>query len=495
VGRGHLLVATEASVNDGPWANPDDYRKWNGMVRYSQGTATSGFSVSGLFYDGEWNATDQIPRRAVRDGRLSRFDSVDPTNGGRSHRAGGLFEWQRTGVSRQTRVEAYGFDYGLRLFSNFTYALDDPENGDQFEQADDRAVTGARASHLWSGHLAGVHSEILVGAEVRHDDIGSVGLYRTRARVRLATTREDGVRQTSGGLYAQLTNRWTDAIRTTVGVRSDRYHFDVRSNDPLNSGPASDHVSNPKFSAVVGPWARTEFYVNAGGGFHSNDGRGATIRRDPVTGEPVDRVDPLVRARGTEVGVRTLALRNLHTSIALWGLWLDSELLFIGDAGTTEASRPSRRRGFEWAADYTPSVWLTLDSSVAWSWARFTDDDPAGDRIPGAIEGVASAGATVRPTDRWTGRLQWRYFGPRPLVEDGSVRSAASNFFNAEIGYRLAGNWRLKLDLLNLFDAEDSDVDYFYRSRLPGEPAGGVDDIHFHPVEPFTLRAALVVAF
>ena len=495
VGRGHLLVAAESSINDGPWVHPDAYRKWNGLVRYSQGSATSGFSVTGLYYDGSWNSTDQIPRRAVESGLLSRFDAIDPTDGGRSHRAGGIVEWQRTGANTQTRVEGFGFDYGLVLYSNFTYALDDPERGDQFEQRDDRASFGARASHLWSGHVAGIHSEIVAGAELRHDDIGTVGLYRTQARRRLATTREDSVGQTSGAFHAQLTNRWTDGFRTTIGIRSDVYHFDVRSDDPVNSGADRDHITNPKFSAVLGPWSRTELYFNAGGGFHSNDGRGATIRRDPVSGEPVDRVDPLVRAKGTEVGIRTLALKNLHSSVALWGLWLDSELLFVGDAGTTEASRPSRRRGVEWAADYAPLPWLTLDASYAWSSARFTDADPAGDRIPGAVEGVAGVGATIKPAGRWSGRAQWRYFGPRPLVEDDRVRSDASNLVNAEVGCRLGRQWRLKLDLLNLLDAEDSDVDYYYTSRLPGEAAGGVDDVHFHPVEPFTARAALVVTF
>jgi len=495
VGGGHLLVAAEGMTNDGPWVNPDDYRKWNGMVRYSRGTATTGFSVTGLFYDGEWNSTDQIPRRVVQDGRLSRFDAIDATDGGDSHRAGGMFEWQRTRASTQTRVEAFGFDYAMALFSNFTYALDDPENGDQFEQRDERAVVGGRASHLWAGHLGGVHSEVLVGGSVRYDDIGTVGLYRTRARQRLSTTRQDEVGQASGALYAQVSNRWSETFRTVVGVRGDLYDFDVESDDPVNSGTASEGMVNPKFSAVFGPWARTELYVNAGGGFHSNDGRGATIRRDPATGEPVDPVDPLVRAKGVEGGARTLAFGNLHTSVAVWGLWLDSELLFIGDAGTTEASRPSRRVGFEWTADYTPAPWLTLDASAAWSSARFTDADPAGDRIPGAVEGVAGVGATVKPTDRWSGRLQWRYFGPRPLIEDNSVRSEASNLVNAELGYRLGEHWRLKVDVLNLFDADDSDIDYFYTSRLPGEPEGGVDDVHFHPVEPFTVRVALVATF
>jgi hypothetical protein len=495
VGNGQLLVAAEAMGNDGPWERPDEMRRWNGLVRYSQGSAASGLSVTGLFYSADWNSSDQIPKRAVDDGSLDRFGYVDRTSGGDTHRFGGIVEWQRTTATGATHVEGYGFDYGLDLFSNFTYFLDDPENGDQFEQFDDRFVFGGRASHGWSTSLFGRRSVVVVGGEMRRDDIGTVGLYRTTARSRLSTVREDTVGQTSGGAYAELQTQWSSVVRTTIGVRGDLYNWNVDADDPPNSGTESEGIVNPKFRIAFGPWRRTELYASAGGGFHSNDGRGATIRRDPVSGDAVDPVDPLVRARGAEVGLRTLALPRLHTTFAVWGLWLDSELLFIGDAGTTEASRPSRRVGLEWDADYRATPWLSLDGSVAYSRARFTDGGPEGDHIPGAIEGVASAGMRITPPGRWSGSLRWRYFGARPLIEDSSVRSPSSNLFNAEAGFQLSRIWRVKVDLLNLFDSKSSDVDYFYTSRLKGEPLGGVDGVHFHPVEPFTFRVALLASF
>jgi hypothetical protein len=495
VGSGHLLVAAEVMGNDGPWERPDNLRKWNGVVRYSQGTSTTGFSLTGLAYSSNWDASDQIPRRAVEDGSLSRFGYVDRTNGGDTHRAGGIAEWQRTTTSGITRAEGYVFDYGLDLFSNFTYFLDDPDNGDQFEQRDDRVAFGGRASRAWSLDIAGRRSMITVGGEMRRDAIGTVGLYRTVARERLSTVREDSVGQTSGAGYAELQTRWSDVLRTTVGLRGDVYRWNVDAGDPANGGTESDAIVNPKASVAFGPWRQTEFYAGAGGGFHSNDGRGSTITRDPVTGAPADPVDPLVRARAAEVGLRSLAVPRLHTTVSLWSLWIDSELLFIGDAGTTEPSRPSRRFGFEWDADYRAASWFTLDGSVAYSQARFTDASSDGDRVPGAIEGVAQAGVTIAPEGRWSGSLRWRYFGPRPLIEDNSVRSRASSMVSAEAGVRVNRIWRVKADLLNLFDSESSDIDYFYTSRLRGEPAGGVDGLHFHPVEPFTVRVALVASF
>ena len=252
---------------------------------------------------------------------------------------------------------------------------------------------------------------------------------------------------------------------------------------------------SPKLSLALGPWGRTELYANYGWGFHSNDARGATITRDPSTGEPAEPVDPLVRARGAELGVRTLAVPGFHGTAALWGLDIDSELLFVGDAGTTEPSRPSQRRGVELTAEYSPRPWLELDASYAYSRARFTDDDPAGDRIPGAIEGVFAAGVTVQALRRWSGSLRVRWFGERPLVEDDSVRSESSTLFNADLAFHVRPGWSIQASVFNLFDAEVADVDYFYASRLPGEPFEGVDDIHTHPSAPRTFRIGLVASF
>jgi hypothetical protein len=252
---------------------------------------------------------------------------------------------------------------------------------------------------------------------------------------------------------------------------------------------------SPKFGAVLGPWSGTELYVNAGYGFHSNDARGATITVDPVTGDPADAVTPLVRARGAEFGVRTVRVRGLQSTVALWYLGFDSELLFIGDAGITEASRPSRRVGVEWANYARLNPWMTGELDISFSRARFTDDDPAGSFIPGALDRVISAAITVEPERRVFGSLRLRHFGPRPLLEDASVRSRSTSIWNGEIGYRLASRARLSLEGFNLFNARVSDIDYFYTSRLPGEPLEGVDDIHLHPSLPRAARLALQVSF
>jgi outer membrane receptor protein involved in Fe transport len=333
------------------------------------------------------------------------------------------------------------------------------------------------------------------GVQVRHDDIGTVGLYRTVARRPLATVREDAVRQTSVGAFAQNETQWTPWLRTLAGLRVDGYRFDVDAGDPRNGGTAGAGLVSPKGSAVFGPWRGTEIYANAGLGFHSNDARGATITVDPATGEPAPRVTPLARARGAEIGIRSVRVPHLQTSLAAWTLSLDSELVFIGDAGSTEAGRPSRRYGLEWANYYSPARWLTLDLDLSLSKARFTDDDPAGRVIPGAVSTVIQAGVAIDDVKGVYGSVRWRYFGPRALVEDDAVRSRATSLVNAEAGYKLAPSLRVAVDVFNLLDARHSDVDYFYRSRLPGEPAEGVDDLHFHPALPRTARVSLIVGF
>lgn len=368
--------------------------------------------------------------------------------------------------------------------------MDNPDRGDQFEQADRRWILGGKMEHGWIGPK----TEVGLGLDLRADFIRN-GLYRAQNRLRWQTVRTDRVLQVTLGPYLYHRRQWTDWLRSHAGLRLDAGFYDVESNLPINSGYESDALWSPKLGLVFGPWARTELYLNAGLGFHSNDGRGATTHLDPASGEPVRPVDPLVPTRGAEIGLRTTWIDGLQSSLTLWILDIDRELLFLGDAGTTEASRPSRRFGLEWANYYTFRPWLVCDLDVAWSHARFRDDDPAGNHIPGAPEWVIAEGLTIPEAGRFYGSLHLRYFGPRPLLEDNSVRSGSTALVSAEIGYRIRPNWSVALQAFNLLDRRDNDIDYYYVSRLPGEPPEGVPDVHFHPAEPLALRLVLTGRF
>ncbi|OEZ59984.1 vitamin B12 transporter BtuB [Janthinobacterium sp. HH103] len=492
-GDGSLLYALEAQHNDGPFTQPDRYRKRNGVLRYSEGYANNGFNVTAMAYDASWNATDQIPLRAVRDGSLGRFDVVDASDGGKAQRYSLSGAWHQTTDDVSSRVSAYVIANRLALFSNFTYAMDDPLNGDQFAQPDRRVTAGLDASHTWHRHTDRGSSDTTIGLQLQNDNIHN-GLYHTRRRQVLSTTRQDHLVETSIGVYGENSTRWSRSLRTVAGLRADAYRFDVRSDRAVNSGTASDHLFSPSLSVIAGPWRDTEAYVNIGNGFHSNDARGTTITVDPKTGEAAGKVTPLVRSRGLELGFRSAAIAGLQTSLSLYRLDFDSELLFIGDAGATQAGRPSRRYGIEFSSYYKAARWLSLDLDLAYARARSRGSDPAGDFIPGAIEGVAQLAMTVTPPGPWSGSLRLRYFGPRPLVEDNSVRSAASVGLNGRIAYRIDKTLHMEVEGYNLANRRDAAIDYYYASRLPGE-AQPVDDIHFHPVESRSLRLTLVKNF
>jgi len=486
IAGGTLLYALEVLDNEGPWTRPDDYRKRNGILRYSRGYANNGWSVTAMAYRGTWNATDQIPLRAVEDGSLGRFDAIDDSDGGGARRYSLSGIWRQTDADSASKVSAYLIRNQLDLFSNFTYFMNDPVNGDQFAQPDRRVTSGVDATHTLHLHRGeAMASDLTFGARLQNDNIFN-GLYNTRARERLSTTREDHVVETSGGLFIESATRWNEVVRTKAGLRADRYRFDVSSDLAANSGRASDTQVSPSFSLILAPFASTEFYLNYGHGFHSNDARGTVAAIDPATRDPLERAPGLVRSRGMELGMRTEAIPKMQTAVSLYRLDFDSELTYIGDAGMTEAGDASRRYGVEFSNYWRPLKWLAVDFDAAYARARSRN----GDRIPGAVEGVGQLALTVDKVGPWSGALRLRYFGPRPLIEDNSVRSHASTTLNGRVGYKLNKDLQLELEAFNLTDRRASAIDYFYASQLAGEAAPR-DDIHFHPIEPRSLRLTL----
>ena len=494
LGSGRLLYALETLHNDGPFDKPDDFRKRNGVLRYSQGDRANGWNLTGMGYSASWNATDQIPRRAVEAGQLGRFDLIDPTDGGRSHRYSLAGAWRQSSEKRSTEVNAHVAHWKLELFSNFTYFLDNPVDGDQFAQPDRRTTSALNVRHAWASKAFGRDAEMQVGVQLQNDNISNA-LLTTKARQEVSATRRDRIVEGSVGVWFDQGVRWTPTFRTVAGLRADAYRFDVNSDRAENSGRRTASIVSPKLNLIFGPWAKTELYVNLGRGFHSNDARGTVIGVDPKTNDPVDRVTPLSRAAGFELGLRTSPLPGLQTALSVYRLNLDSELVFVGDAGTTAAGRPSRRIGFELANYYQHGDWLTIDADLAFAQARFRDRAVEGNRIPGAVEGVASLAVAVDNLGPWFGGLQWRFFGARPLIEDDSVRSKPTSLLNGRIGYRIGPRLKLELEGFNLANRKASAIDYFYTSRLPGEPAGGVDDIHFHPIESRSFRLSLNASF
>jgi hypothetical protein len=485
-GTGNFTYAVQANRYDGPWDDvSEDAARNHALLRYAgEGADGGAWNVAFMGYDASWNSADQVPRRAVESGLIGRFGSLDSTLGGQTSRYSLSGDWSAYVGGGRLRVNAYTIDYDLDLFSNFTYFLDDPVGGDQREQVDERRTTGGDLTYS----LGGESTTHTVALTVRYDDIGDVGLFRARALERLSTVRRDSVDELALGVYYANETRWNEHFRTVLGLRADLYELNVESDLEANSGSAGDSLLSPKASVIYSLSEAAELYVSAGRGFHSNDARGTTITVDPVSGGAADAVDPLVPARSAELGVRAFIADRLNVSAALWRVELDSELVFVGDAGTTEASRPSKRQGIEVPIYYRLNERTTLDFELSAGESQFTDSDAAGNEIPGSIDRVLAAGISFEQPQGLYGGARLRYFGDRPLVEDGSVRSNSSLVVNFSLGLR-RGAVDLRVDLLNALDSDDDDTTYFYASRLPGEPLGGIEDLHLHPLEPRTVRA------
>jgi len=558
-GKGHLLFGGEAYHEDGPWTHPDNYYKFNGLVTYSQGGDADGFSITARAYRGTWHSSDQLPVDAIP--LVGYFGTLNPADGGESQRYSLQGEWHRQDENSETKITAYGFYYDLNLFSDFTYFLDDPNKGDQFEQHDKRWVAGLDAHHTIFSQWFGRKVENTFGLQVRNDWVHN-GLYRTEDRVRTdkndinacndepipecitnpnltailpADTDLNNFSDTMLGFYAENKIQWWEKLRSVLAFRGDEAIYNVTSLTPAyvatelpgspvvnfaaaNSGTATKFLPSPKGTLIFGPWSKTEFYVQGGFSFHSNDARGATQRIEPISPDyPFPTSTPpipaLVQTKGGEFGVRTSAVPHLQSTLSFWYLYSHSELQQDGDTGATVASAsPSNRYGIEWANYYTPMEHLVFDLDMADSRAQFLQVDPddaaftnvgggqypvqgpGGKLVPEAVRVVISSGITLHDYKGFTSTLRLRYFGPRDLTSDGIYRSASTLLLNMGLGYQFNKHWGIAADLLNLTNRRNDDITYSYVSRIAPTAAPEFTNV-FHPAEPFQVRFALHYRF
>jgi outer membrane receptor protein involved in Fe transport len=514
-GAGNVLLATEYDHVDGPWQIPDNFNKGNLVLRYSQGAPNNGFSITGMFMDDAWHATNQIPERAVQSGLINLYGPLDPTDGGSSERYSLSGKYVDTDETRQIKANAYYIGYALKLFNNFDDYVTLPYPvGDQFEQQERRQIIGGATSYTLFGKLFDRESDNAVGLETR-TDLNHIGLDETTDDIIRFTVRDDRILETSGGLYVENRTQWLDWFRTIAGARQDVFYgSDNSAPIAANSGMTAKGLFSPKFNAILGPWQKTEFYLSYGQGYHSNDLRGALATVDALDTEinqqngnntVVQQVKTpfLTKAEGYEAGVRSEIVPQVSASAALFVLDLANEATFDGDEAVTSVGRPSNRTGIELSASYTPLPWLSFTGDFAFTRARFTAPDTGvadvwpghpGDYIPEAAKIIASAEMAIENLGAWDGGLRFRYFGPRPLVEDGSIRSGPTALWDARVGYRFSEAWHAQFDVFNLFNSHAHQIDYFYATQLPGEttPTYGIE---FKPVEPLSARLTLQATF
>jgi hypothetical protein len=484
-----ILGALEIEHDNGPWTTPEGVRKYNGVVRISDGDASNGWSADALGYTNHWTSTDQVPLALIQSGQLGRFSALDPTDGGNSVRDILTGEWHRHDERGYTNLSAYVEHYKLKLWSNFTYFEADPVRGDQFEQKEARNVVGGQARHGWQHALFGHDATTEVGLQVRHDHI-DVGLFDSEARVPFATVSNDRVNETEVGAYVQNTTTWLPWFRTLLGAREDHVDMNVRAlANPSDGGRVSANRFSPKASLIFGPWAKTEFFANAGRGFHSNDARGVAS-----TAGSSDPVPALVASKGAELGLRTELVPGLQTSLAFWRLDSDSELVYTADQGGTEPNGASKRHGIELNNHLVLNRWLLVDADMAWTHARYADanaNGEAGNDIGNAVSRVGLFGVTVHELGPWSAGFVTRFIGSYPLSQDGTLTTPSAIVSNLLLKRVLTPRVTVQLDVLNVFDRKFYDIayeqDYRVSPTAPIDPTG----VTVHPGEPREFRVSL----
>jgi outer membrane receptor protein involved in Fe transport len=477
-------LAGEAVVTDGPFRNPQDFTRLNLAAKWRRSIGdTHDVTVAGAAYRGRWDASGQIPARLVDAGVLDRFDAIDPSEGGDTARAHAAVLYnRRLGRSRLT-AQTYVLGYSLDLFSNFTFFARDAETGDGILQRDRRNVWGGRAQTVTPHGLGRFRAIATAGTEWRRDAI-DVGLFHQQQRAPFETVSDSTMRERDLGLYAQEEVVFNAHVRAIVGVRHDRFAFDVRAVAPGPAGRLSPSSTGPKASVIVSPTRSgdVQLFANYGHGFHSNDARAAV--NDPTA--PI-----LPGANGYELGLRRSFGQRAEVAAAWWLLDLESEFTWVGDEGITEAGGATRRHGPEIEARWRVAAPLWAEVDVTASRGRYRETS---DVIARAPRLTLNAAAVLTDWHDWSGQLRVRHVGDHPAVEDGSVDAAGFTVTDLHVRRRVSEDWDALVSVENLFNSSYREAQTFFPSRLANEPMA-VDDIHFTPGNPRVIRIGFEYRF
>ena len=541
VGNGSLLAAAEFQHYDGPFENPDDARKENAVLRYSEGDDHNGYSITGMYYHQLWNNTTDIPERAISEGIVpDRFGTLDPTDGGRAQRASLSAQFHQELGPGQFSANSWFIYNQLHIYNDFTHFLVDPIHGDQEDQFENRHVLGTAARYTLPAPLGPFENQLATGFTTRYDGL-LVGRLPSEGRVPLPADDDpasfsnlDRVYLFAGALYLQATTHWTDKLRTVLGVRDDFQHgTDIDYLAQLhetagytNAGTARQSLFQPKASAIFTATDYLEFYASMGRGFHSADLRG--VNQDTSVDLGLPHTALLAKQEGQEVGVRTAVASNLAFTLAVYNLWQRSETILDPDIGADSAGPPSRRYGAELNVTYQINRWLEFYGSYSRNHTRFThpfDDGTGhvGEYITDAPIDTGSLALYLTSFGPWSGGLEYRYLGDYPLSSGPCVNSAAAKDFpdvatscanaptatgqvngkgfselNMDVHYSFRSGWMASLGIYNLLNSRAASAEFWYVDRLQSEIGAYPDgraDIHEHPLEPIMARFTLSKSF
>jgi len=502
-GLGNWMLGVEWQGYEGPWVNQDEsINKQNLWLKYASGNERAGVDASFMSYRNTWNAADQIPLRAISNGSISEYSTIDPSSGGEAYRDSLSMQRRWHGERSQLMANVYLVRSGLDLWSNFTYFFK-PE-GDQFFQQDKRYIAGGDLVHSRSSQLFGRESLHSFGLQLRSDYIHSVGLFDAVERKAISVQREDEVQQHYRRLYWQSTVLASEKLRLTGGLGMNFHQFKLmplqansESTLEVNRGKQADEVLTGALRLAYQVTDNLEFLANVGRNYHSNDARGIISRQNPQTGEATSRVRPLVPVGGLDAGLSwRSSSKRLSASMSGWVLNSDEVLVYAGDEGTTvDGGGEGRRKGLEatFGVNNIEGMDVQLDIAFTDAIVRVQGDSGKEDNImPGTLSEVFGVRMSKTFLGPWAVNMSWRYFGSY-LLENG-MRAEPSRKLDGGIQYLSDVGFIIRLDILNVLDSNDSEVEYGYASQLPGEQRS-VEDRHLRRLSPRSLRLKVEYEF
>jgi outer membrane receptor protein involved in Fe transport len=519
-----VLAAFEFNKVDGPFIPPGNFHKYAAVAKYSHGTLADGYDLTFQYYHGAGLFETDQPQRAVDRGLISRFGTLDPTDGTSNDRLSVSGHYNKQGENWDLRSSVYFVRSSQTLYNNFTHFLEDPVNGDQEEQSESRNLFGGSTSFTLRSKLGRIATETTIGLQARHDSI-ALERRHTLQRVVLdycellhadGSVTQYSVGQTActldrvhlydAGLYVENTTHWLSWLRTNLGVREEFVggsDHNLLPDRPYSVTPFTQNVTlfQPKGSVTVGPFLKTEFYYSAGRGFHSNDIRSVsgTVLLENIPGFALP-TPLLVKVDSQEIGLRSDIIPKTHIQFAAFLLHVQSEQTYDQDQGEDVPGAPSRRYGFELSGQYLPVRWLELNADLSYSHARYNaaslaDYGDAGPYIPNAPEFVGSFGALVDNLGPWYGGVEVRVLGSLPLISDNSARDPGYTETNVRIGYKLSGRLRAQVQVFNLLNVKANAGAYYYPTIIPGDNGVPTTDHQNHPLEPISARFSLTATF
>lgn len=483
-------MASELVLSDGAFDSPQNFNRINMMGRYNfNNRENQELSLTLSHFQSKWDASGQIPQRAVDQGSIGRFGAIDDTEGGNTSRSNFLINHKKL-INEHTNItsKAYISKYDFELFSNFTFFLEDPINGDQIHQKENRTIIGAETKYEHSVHVGDHDSQLKyeTGIGFRYDDVNEVQLSRTKNRQEVLERLAYGnIDELNGYSFFNLTykkNKWT----INPGLRLDYFKFDYEDllSETYDNKSENKLFLGPKLNIIYAASQGLQLFAKTGIGFHSNDTRVVTANN----GKEI-----LPAAYSADLGAIIKPMDKFMLNAALWTLFLEQEFVYVGDAGIVEPSGKTKRYGVDFGLRYQLTDWLYLNGDVNYTYARSTEEPKGEDYIPLSPDLTSSGGISFRDLNNFSGGINYRLIKNRPANEDNSIVAKGYTVTDMNINYNFK-NWTLGLIVENLFDTEWNETQFATESRLQNE-ASSVEEIHFTPGSPFYLRGKIMVNF